>query len=69
MVECARLESGYTLTGIKGSNPLLSAQKRDSNRLAARRERRRKPERADERRTNIRGIFGRQPWTSEPRLF
>ena len=27
MVDCARLESGYTLTGIEGSNPSLSALK------------------------------------------
>ena len=26
MVDCARLESGYTLTGIEGSNPSLSAR-------------------------------------------
>lgn len=25
-VECARLESGYALTGIAGSNPVLSAK-------------------------------------------
>ncbi|MFA7088221.1 MAG: hypothetical protein WC146_02675 [Patescibacteria group bacterium] len=39
--------------------------RRDSNRLEARRELRRKPRRANERRTNVRGTFGRQPWTSE----
>ena len=36
-----------------------------SNWLDARRELRRKPKRANERRTNIRGIFGRQPRTRE----
>ena len=33
--------------------------------MEARRERRRKPERADEHRTNIQGIFGHHPRTSE----